>query len=66
MFGKVFEELRVVLRIAGVGLLLASLSLAACGTLDVLDRHAVTSDSCYCAADVFQNHTPKIGTGWKI
>lgn len=47
-------------------LALTTLSLAACDTLDAFNRHAVSSDSCYCFADTVRNNTPIIGGKWKI
>jgi hypothetical protein len=47
-------------------LALASLSVAACDTLDAFNRHAVSGESCYCFADTVRNNTPLIGTKWKI
>jgi hypothetical protein len=53
-------------RLISAVLSLASLSLAACDTLDALNRHAVSSQSCDCYADLHRDNTPIIGTHWKI
>jgi hypothetical protein len=52
--------------VLGAVFALASLALSACSTLDDLNRHAVSSDSCYCFAGINRPNVPMIGHGWKI